>query len=90
MKDQAAAVRKMLADAISLGTKLAHFDYAAPIQSEAASVVLSGIEDLRASTRRLLDSVSLQELSEREVFPLYEEIAHNLSKRSDACTPETK
>ena len=90
MTDKRAAIRKMLADAISLGTQLAEFDYAHPIESPEAAGVLKSLEQLRVSTRNFLDSASLESLSDQDVFPIYPEIMHNLTVRSAACTQEKK
>lgn len=90
MSDQREALTKMLADAISFGTRLSELRYARPIQDEEAAAVRRSIEDLRASTRAFLDSVSLGSLTDQAVFPLCDEIAHNLTMRSDTCTREKK
>lgn len=90
MTDRRAAMRKMLADAVTLGTRLAEFDYAQPIESEEAAGIRKSLEQLRVSTRNFLDSASLEALSDHDVFPLYQEIMHNLSERSATCTQEKK
>jgi polyketide synthase PksN len=88
--ERATALRRMLADAILLGTRLAERQYAGLIQNPESAGVWQGIEALRASTRSFLDSAAIETLPDGEIFPLYEEIADKLSARRNACSQEKK
>jgi hypothetical protein len=73
----------MLAEAISLGTKLSALNYDGRIHDPEATGVRASLERLRTSTGAFLDAAALDRVNVDEVFPLYEEIQRRATMRRE-------
>ena len=68
------ALREMISEAILLGTKLSQHDYKDTLQDENGCFLKHDFDRLYESTRVFLQESSLHSLSEKQLFPLYDEI----------------